>query len=411
MKKIYFILLVFLVSCSKEDIPVPLSVQQETQTLNSKKQKLYKESILNQKSGISFFNGYIESYIQVFDNNINRKGYYGQGHAYHDVNEDGFQDILVSYHQEGNFSEGELMWYINTGDNFHFKVSTKKMFNQSTFGYKSHKALKTDVNNDNIADFICLGVDERIQGNYTGNFTVLIGKPDGTYDVNDIPNPKRYWFHNGAAGDINGDGNVDVISATFIWYGDGKGNFTKREDFDLNYYTDSPLVYEIIDMNNDGYNDLILSGPFEPTKIVYSNRGIFDKNNTTYTLPKSTYKAVMDIEIKDFDGDGDYDIFEMNQLGGNSTNQNDYTPNISQVILFKNDNNRFIMDETIFKESIDGGYKNGTNDRYGWTVFKFDDMDGDGIDEIVSESYQDGIYNGLKFINGMWKKTTFKFGK
>lgn len=48
---------------------------------------------------------------------------------------------------------------------------------------------------------------------------------------------------------------------------------------------------------------------------------------------------------------------------------------------------------------------------YGWTIFKIDDIDGDGVDDIVSESYQDGTYNGLKLIGGYWKKTTFKFGK
>jgi hypothetical protein len=415
MKKvIFFSLLFFSIGCSKDDIPLPIPKTQEILVESKqlqKQTKIFGESVLNQRSGISFFNGYIEPYIQNFENNLNRKGYYGQGHVYYDVNRDGFEDILVSYHNEGNMSDGELMWYINSGDNHNFKISTKKLFNQSTFGYKSHKALKTDVNNDGLADFICLGVDERIQGNYTGNFTVLIQKSDGTFDVNDIPNPKRYWFHNGACGDINGDGNVDVITATFIWYGDGKGNFVKKENFDLGIYTNSPLVYEILDIDKDGWNDLILSGPFESTRIVYNNKGVFDTNNKTQLLPKSKYLAVMDIEFTDLDKDGDIDILSMNQLGGKPEHANDYKTNISQIILYRNNGGVFSLDESEFIESVDGNFKNGQNDMYGWTIFKIDDIDGDGVDDIVSESYQDGTYNGLKLIGGYWKKTTFKFGK
>ena len=119
----------------------------------------------------------------------------------------------------------------------------------------------------------------------------------------------------------------------------------------------------------------------------------------------------MDIEFTDLDKDGDIDILSVNQLGGNPESANDYKPNTSQVILYKNDGGNFILDEFSFIESVDGNFKNGLNDKYGWTIFKIDDIDGDGVDDIVSENYQDGSYNGLKFTNGHWKKSTFKFGK
>jgi len=418
MKKLlFFIPIVILFSCTKEELPSP-TIKESIKKIDSspiiskpnKTYTLFKESVLNQKSGISFFWGY-ENYTQTFSNDANRKNYYGQGNAYHDINGDGFQDILVSYHKPETNGDGELIWFLNSGDNHNFEVPNKKYFNKSTYGFNAHKILKTDVNNDAIADFICLGVDERIQNNYTGNFTVLIGKTDGTYDVNDIPNPKRYWFHNGAAGDINGDGNVDVITAGFIWHGDGMGNFIKREDFDLNFYTNSPLVYEIVDLNNDKFNDLIIDGPFEPIKIVYNNGGVFNKNNKIYSLPYSKFAAVMDIEFKDYDNDGLLDIFTMNHLGGKQASSQDRIPMISQVIFYKNTNNGFVIDENLFIESLDGNYKHSVNDEYGWTSFKFDDIDGDGIEDIISENYQDGTYNGLKFVDGVWKKYIFKFGK
>jgi len=398
MNRLLLVTLVLLIGC---DDGILNPVTTNNNIINE--QTLYKESILNQRSGISFTWGCNESYQPLFSDRITScEGFYGGGHSYHDVNNDGHQDILVTFHKNNNSSE--LTWYINSGDNKRFNPSIK-YFNNSTVGINSHKILKTDVNNDKIADFIALGVDERIENNYTGNFTVLIGRSNGSYDVNDIPNPQRYWFHNGAAGDINGDGNVDVIAATFIWYGDGKGNFIKREDYNLQRY--SPLVYEIIDINKDGWNDLILRGPFSETTIVYNNKGIIDENSKTYKLPPATYKAVMDIEIVDIDKDGDFDILELAQLGGNPPNSNDSKYFVSKIIVYYNTNSIFYVDETVIEESLDGNVMNGESDRYGWSVFKVDDIDKDGVDELVAENYHDGDYNGLKLINGKWKRITF----
>lgn len=399
MKRLLLTVCVFLIGCDA----LPTATVSNQSTTEPTDLKLFKESILNQRSGTSFTWGYSEDYHPLFEERVTtRSGFYGGGQAYHDVNNDGFQDVLVSFHRDVNHTE--LRWYINSGDNKNYKIPTRKYFNQSTSGIMSHKILETDVNNDNIADFIALGVDERIQGNYTGNFTVLIGKNDGTFDVNNIPNPNRYWFHNGAAGDINGDGNVDVITATFIWYGDGKGNFFKREDYNLSEYT--PLVYEIIDMDKDGWNDIILRGPFMGTVIVYNDKGIINKNSKTYTLPSVTYKAVMDIEVTDFDKDGDLDIVELAHLGGDSPEAV-----VSKITVYYNNQMTFLPNEIILEESLDGNLMHGESDKYGWSVFKFDDVDRDGVDEIVAENYHDGNYNALKLIDGKWKKITINYGR
>ena len=427
---ISLVVAISLLSCSKdEDFLTQIQVEQSkkdttTNVVNitpTKQYTLYKESYLNQRSGI-IWNWYDNRnqefpYIPIVDFWVSntKQQWYGGGHIYGDVNKDGYQDILVTYITSPNNDNNgipELIWLINDGDNLHFKKSTTNYFNQSTIGIKSHKLSKTDVNNDGLADYIALGVDESIQGNYTGNFSVLISKPNGTFDVNNIPNPNRYWFHNGAAGDLNGDGNVDVISASFVWWGDGRGNFSKKENSNLESYTTSPLVYEILDINKDGWNDLLLRGPFQNTTIVLNDNGIFNSNNKKIILPNVEYKAVQDLEIIDFDGDGDLDILELAQLGGNpATTTFDAKYSVSHITIYYNTNLTFTADENLLSESIDGNYINGTKDKYGWTVFKFDDMDNDGIDEIVAENYHEGTYNALKKVGQNWKKTTIKFGK
>lgn len=440
MKKIIILLtgILLLVSCSKDDILVQIEQQVKISDTTKvvppvtptppKTYTLYKESYLNQRSGIAWYwydNSNPEfSYqpiVDIFVNSPNgTQQWYGGGHIYGDVNNDGYQDILVTYMSSinGIKNKPELVWLINQRDNLHFNKSTINYFNQSVYGIKSHKLLKTDVNNDGIADYIALGVDESIQDSYNGNFTVLIGKQNGTFDVNNIPNPNKYWFHNGAAGDLNGDGYVDVITASFIWWGDGKGNFTKtfnEHPTDMaGYYKwiTSPLVYEIMDMNKDGWNDLILRGPTQNTTIVLNNKGVFNETNQKIILPDVKYKAVQDLEIVDFDKDGDLDILELSQLGGNpATETFDPKYSVSNITIYYNNNLNFIVDETTLSDGIDGNYLNGKLDKYGWSLFKLDDIDGDGIDEIVAENYHEGTYNALKKVGGIWKKVTISFGK
>jgi hypothetical protein len=429
MKKILFLIssVVLFTACSKEDIPEPIVIKKDSvivvppsPSFQSKtigdttyilkiiptKYNLYKESVKNQRSGI-FFQwqenyGVNQQYLPQTDEMP--KAWVGGGQNYGDVNNDGFIDFVVAVHTSA--TDVELKWFINDGDNYHFKKNTS-MFNQSTKGLNAHKIVKTDVNNDAIADYITFGVDERIPGDYNGNFSVLIGKSNGTFDVNTIPNPTKYWFHNGAVGDLNKDGFVDVISATFIWFGDGNGNFTKVSN--LNDYCQSILVYEILDMNGDGLNDIILSGPNDVTTIVYNNNGIFNNSNRVLKLEKVQYKIIQDIELYDIDSDGDYDIIENRQM--------ETEPN-SKLFVHLNNGNTFNYVSDYIQNSNDGAWLNGDKnagpgyqDKFGWDTFKFDDIDGDGIDDIIPENYHDGKFNGLKKINGVWKPHIFSFQK
>lgn len=449
MKKILILIsgIILFTSCTKDEIPEPVVIKKDSvvtlppvsnsiqsttigdTTYITKivantptKYKLYKESVKNQRSGI-FFQwqenyGVNQSYLPQTDENP--KSWYGGGQIYGDVNNDGYMDYMVSVNASDN--DVELKWFINQGDNYNFKVNTS-IFNQSTKGVSAHKILKTDVNNDNIVDYIALGVDERVPGAYNGNFTVLIGKSNGTFDVNTIPNPTKYWFHNGAAGDLNGDGFVDVIAATFIWYGDGKGNFTKDASVEDNglSYCNSPLIYEITDLNNDGYNDMILSTEkkIDATTIVYNNGGKFDKSNTIVKLQMGDYINTSDIEVYDIDSDGDTDIIELKHLG-NPTNTNEWDLKFvkSKLFVHLNNNGSYNYVPNFIQNSEDGNWLNGNQsagpgyqDKNGWSTFKFDDIDGDGIDEIIPENYHNGKYNGLKKVNGVWKQHIFSFQK
>jgi hypothetical protein len=414
MKKIIFILIAILAfSCQDEYIEeFETQLKEPIQEVNTPQPsptfKLHKESYLNQRSGITFwwYSGW------GFGSNLDvNNGYFGGGQAYHDVNGDGFQDILVTYHTTDNGSI--VQWFINDGKNEKFIPSTNYI-NGDTKGLNSHRILKTDVNNDGLADFILLGVDERVQGDYTGNFTVLIGKVNGTFDIKDLPNPNRLWFHNGSVGDLNGDGFVDVITQGLIWIGDGKGNFT-NSNINLNSYFTTPdnsiLVYEIADFDKDGWNDVYLgSAPIRnPNVVILNNKGVFNQSNKKIELPFDSKHGIYDIGIYDIDGDNDLDIIEYKV---------DESTNIGKLFTYINNDLTFTYVPNYIQNSEDGGFLNGSVDKQNWGSFKFDDIDRDGKDEIVVQNFHDGynpsdnnlVYNCLKKVDGVWKKTFIKLG-
>ena len=162
-------------------------------------------------------------------------------------------------------------------------------------------------------------------------------------------------------------------------------------------------------MNNDNYNDIVLATEkkLDVTSVIINNGGKFDTTNRVIKLQSVEYTTTADIEIYDIDTDGDYDIVELKQLD-----------NKSKIFVHINNSGVFNYVPNYIQNSDDGNWLNGNQsvgigyqDQYGWSVFKIDDIDGDGIDDIIPENYHDGKYNGLKKINGIWKQHIFSFQK
>ena len=136
-----------------------------------------------------------------------------------------------------------------------------------------------DFNNDGYPDFCSYSSGYDRKGT-TGDYpVVLMSGTDGVYTDLRYTDFSNGCFHGGTTGDFDNDGDIDVLfwnmntvdgETSLYLENDGQGNFVKHranEIIDLQplltTLPSNPVIgmdVEVIDLNNDNYNDLIFCG-------------------------------------------------------------------------------------------------------------------------------------------------------
>ena len=198
-----------------------------------------------------------------------------------------------------------------------------------------------DFNDDGYPDFCSFSTGYDREGSTYDYPVILMSGPDGVYTDLRFEDFGRQYFHGGAVGDIDNDGDIDVIywrnfdfgHYSLLLINDGKGNFTQKHaseiiDFsevrkllpeDYNY----PIIHgdiKVTDLNNDGYNDLCFTGQdysksdgsnwvSGPMILWGSSSGKFGGSNYSL-LPKCRegYSINEDFCFYDLNGDGRKEI-------------------------------------------------------------------------------------------------------
>lgn len=241
-----------------------------------------------------------------------------------DVDSDGDKDLIVSRAFFLNDLEPVTMLYRNVNGSLEADA-------EFVLPYYSSRIITEDMNGDGSADILLVELTEEFEeitrkffNDGNGLFTEV------SEDVID-----EDWYTSDVA-DIDGDGDIDL--ATFgndenelrFYENDGFGNFSLVEmDFEGFYLGD--LVF--FDSDNDGDNDLIISGligNWEHVTKFYENEG----NWTFSEVPDDVFRDLSQgkVEAVDIDADGDLDIF----LTGVTNTPKDITPIFSSNLYINN---------------------------------------------------------------------------
>jgi hypothetical protein len=201
-----------------------------------------------------------------------------------DFNRDGKLDLVIS----ANFS---LVVMLGNGDGtFKAPITASSQAGAMVVG---------DFNGDGIPDLALTGSPAYI----------LLGKGDGTFQPPVFNGSVLFAGFGVAAGDVNGDGKLDVIAGSqdgiFVMLGDGKGNLSNPVDIG---FGPNPTQVALADVNGDKKLDAVVFDPLGGNFWVLLGNG-----NGTFQAatqyPMGTAQALAtSLLVADLNGDGILDV-------------------------------------------------------------------------------------------------------
>ncbi len=274
-----------------------------------------------------------------------------------DYDNDGYLDLFITNTQENrlykNSGEGTFKPVINTGINTK-DISTAAVFVDLDLEGDLDLFLATDsrnrlYRNNSDGTFIETGEDSGISDSSVPSRNVVYADFDDDGDVDLFvlnqdgdnqyyDNLRQSYFRNithnrglvtsrtpgaVAAGDYNNDGSVDLFITDragkehTLYYNLGDGTFesdSKWHDSKKGIRKINGHDAEFFDADNDGYLDLLIAGSTDDQqgqesglRLLYNN-GSGSFLNASSLLPDSL-GSIDQVEVADYDNDGDLDIF------------------------------------------------------------------------------------------------------
>jgi hypothetical protein len=176
-----------------------------------------------------------------------------------------------------------------------------------------------DLDDDGYVDVVV--ANYRNGDDYTRNSYILWGDASGTWDVtNRRTDLATTAGHEPGLGDVDGDGDMDVIIANgggsggaWLWYNPGNRTYPLVHDVTLPGTSINGI--QCVDMNDDGYEDVVLAENYD-TGSGMASRLYFGSPTGIDTGADRTYLTgdCQDVALGDFNGDEWVDIAFANTL-------------------------------------------------------------------------------------------------
>lgn len=237
----------------------------------------------------------------------------------------------------------------------------------------SRKSILGDFNQDSHPDIVFIGHGtDNEQANINGEYPIILMSNQTGYEYKTYPSIHGFW-HGGASGDLDNDGDLDILLPPSTLMINNNGNFTKSSlPFTV---TDQSGAVEIIDINNDGVLEIVYgSSDFNP--IQESWIGTMSGKIASFPVPED-FGIVVDLDFIDLDQDGIQEII-VNRAGDPAGLAGNYNGWFIQILKFVNNE---LIDIT--ESSIENNYKY-TGDWIEW--FNVSDLDNDGTLNLYSNT-------------------------
>lgn len=199
-----------------------------------------------------------------------------------DFNNDGFQDLFISFMSSENESVPFKLFLYDAVDK---RLVDKSSLITDNIGQPfNRRAMCADLNGDKILDFVCVSHPE--SGNNDLSYFDVVLSEGGGWKQKRIRAVSRFkgegYYHGFALGDVDKDNDIDIV--TSMWHNsnqgissflnDGKGNFVEKKAIILSgdnlLEENMSFTQELNDINNDNCLDLIYWGT-QNTYIKFGN--------------------------------------------------------------------------------------------------------------------------------------------
>jgi hypothetical protein len=232
--------------------------------------------------------------------------------------------------------DGKISWFENDGFGDFTEHVIIENWEGSTFVMAKDHLNNTDldIDGDGDTDILASSVNP-------GN-TISWFENDGNQNFTEhIIKDNWYWTRYQTAGDIDKDGDMDIIgtakSGEVIWFeNDGNQNFT--ENIIISDWGE-PSSVKIADIDEDGDIDIAATSVGANEVVWFENDG---DNNFVKNTIKTGHNGAISVIISDIDNDTDLDILSIAWIGGiASIFENDGDQNFTEHI-FSNSANDLI---------------------------------------------------------------------